>query len=100
MGTGSRPIQSFIGLCGRISDGIGKESRVTFSLYPYQKFVNGESGEVSANGLCRVSDGSSVLGEFFNAGNPLFLSSDELEAKVHLTSSDTFVVIGSIIPKG
>jgi hypothetical protein len=99
MDTESKPIQSFIGLRGTISDGKGRGSRATFSLYRCQEFVNGEPEGVSANGVCRVSDGSTILEEFFNAGNPLFLVTDELEATVHLTTSGTFVVIGSIIQK-
>jgi hypothetical protein len=92
-------IQSLQNRAGRISHGNGRGVQVTFSLYRYQEFVRGQPGAVSADGLCRVSDGSSALDELFNAGASAILSSKELETTIQLTSSYTFIVNGPIIEK-
>jgi hypothetical protein len=100
VGSQTKPIRAFIGLLGKISNGKGMNTRVTFSLYLSQNNIfKGEPGSNSSQGLCRVSDEEGVLTELFNAGTPVFLSSDELEATILLTSPGSFHVVGSIVRK-
>jgi hypothetical protein len=92
-------VQSFVGLRGRISNGRGTETDVTFSLYCYQVYDCGMPVEVLAEGLCRVSDRTNVLHELFHDGEIVSLSSVELEASIQLTSPGTFLVFGPIIKR-
>jgi len=78
---------------------MGKETVVTFSLYCNQEYNLGKTGLEWANGLCRVSEESSILLELFDSGNAVRLSSDVLDATIFLTSAFAFRVIGSIVKK-
>jgi len=77
--------ECYVGIRGKISNEMGKEAVVTFSLYP-------NPGD-SASGYCRVSDGSNALYELFDSGTKARLFSDELEVTILLTSEDSFRVI-------
>jgi hypothetical protein len=97
--SGAKLSQMFLGVSGKISDGMGKEIAVTFSLYCNQEYNSGKTGLEWADGLCRVSEESSTLLELFDSGNVVRLSSDELHATIFLTSADAFRVIGPIAKK-
>jgi hypothetical protein len=95
----TKPVESFVGMKGMISNGKGTETDVTFSLYCSQVYKYGEPVDVVADGFCRVSNESDVLDELFNDGTAVFLSSDGLEADIKLTSPGAFTVIGQILKK-
>jgi hypothetical protein len=97
--SGAKLSQLFLGVSGKISDGMGKETVVTFSLYCNQEYNLGSTGLEWADGLCRVSEESSILLELFDSGNAVRLSSDDLDATIFLTSADAFRVIGPIVKK-
>ena len=99
MNSGSKSVESFVGKKGRISNGRGTETDVTFSLYCSQAYDHGKPGDVLSDGFCRISNESDILNEFFKDGTTMFLSSAEVEAKIQLTSPCTFLVIGSILKK-
>lgn len=85
--------ESYVGVQGTISDGKGKTTVVTFSLYP-----NSDApGTGWTDGLCRVSDESNVLHELFYSGHAILLFKDDLEVTILLTSEYTFTVVGPII---
>jgi hypothetical protein len=93
-------IQWFVGLSGKILNRKGMATRVTFSLYLRRDYsFKGKPGSNASEGLCRVSEDKGELAELFNAGIPVFLSSDELEATILLTSPGSFQVVGSIVRK-
>jgi hypothetical protein len=83
--------ECYIGVRGTISNGMGKETPVTFSIYP-------NLGK-AADGFCRVSEESNVLHELFDSGNNLHLYGEELDATILLTSEGTFRVIEAIAKK-
>ena len=84
--------KSYVGVRGKISDEEGKETAVTFSLYPNYDVLGMEWHD----GLCRVSDGSDALRDLFDSGNLVRLSSGELDVSILLTSTGTFRVIDSV----
>ena len=85
--------ESYVGVQGKISDGKGKTTVVTFSLYPNSDVP----GTEWTDGLCRVSDESNVLHELFYSGHEVLLFKDELEVPILLTSEYTFRVVGPIV---
>jgi hypothetical protein len=82
MGAKTELVEALIGKRGRIHNRKGTGTEVAFSLYKYQTSLYGIPRTKSARGVCRVSDGNSVLEESFNAKKPVYLSSDELEATI------------------
>ncbi|WP_263354184.1 hypothetical protein [Acidicapsa acidisoli] len=93
-------IQWFVGLSGKILNRQGMATHVTFSLYlSRDDSFKWKTGSNPSEGLCRVSEEKGELAELFNAGIPVFLSSDELEATILLTSPGSFQVVGSIVRK-
>jgi hypothetical protein len=99
MGAKTELVEALIGKHGRIHNGKGMETEVAFSLYKYQTSLYGIPRARSARGVCRVSEGNSVLDDLFTARESVYLSSDELEATIQLTSSGTFRVTGSVVHK-
>jgi hypothetical protein len=99
MGSKTEMVEALIGKHGRIHNGKGIETELAFSLYKYEASLYGIPRAKSARGVCRVSEGNRVLEELFNAKKPAYLSSDELEATIQLTSSGTFRMTGFSVPK-
>jgi hypothetical protein len=77
--------RTIVNKSGRIQPGSDDPICVTFSFYQTAQ---------SADGLCRVSDGSKILRELFEGGKPVRLTSPELNAVIRFSSSYTFDVIG------
>ena len=73
--------EHYIGARGIIFNRSGMETPVTFSLYPD-----------TADGFCRVSDGSNALSELYNSGNKVRLYGKNLDVTIVLTSDYTFRV--------
>ena len=95
----TRQVEAFVNQSGSLRDLKGAETPVTFSLYMDQEFIQGIPREQSAEGFCRVSDGSNVLEALFIAGSSVVLSCREFETTVYLTSPCTFEVTGTVVRK-
>lgn len=95
----TRQVEAFVNQSGSFRDLKGAETPVTFSLYMDQEFIQGIPREQSAEGFCRVSDGSNVLEALFIAGSSVVLSCREFETTVYLTSPCTFEVTGTVVRK-
>ncbi|MFC5861257.1 hypothetical protein ACFPT7_03035 [Acidicapsa dinghuensis] len=78
----------------------GTEIEVKFSFYRYQEADCGIAGRKSAGGCCRVSSNSDVLAKIFEAGLPVMLISENVEAKIRMTSPYSFQALGPVLTRG